>query len=678
MPVSRAPIALLLAALAALATAFPAAAQPGSTLINTPAETYAIAPGGVDMRTGRYTYSQTDLSIGGAGTAGLALTRSRASGGQGHSNPFGGFSHNWDVMLVERRIDIDAQNPEITGVDYRIGVHFGGRSQTFESYSYSTGFRQLSQSGPAATLTYTGARDGAAAYTFTASDGTVAQFLPLGANRTAFVSSITEPDGTRFTLNYAAGALKSVVSSRGYALLLEGGPFVTKACVLNLTTTPLPADGLCPTGASTATYSYTPANELESVTSPGTRRSEFTYSTRPSDGSPVMGFVKPGYQAPWLTQVRGTGYDEEGELWEVIREQQFTEGQTYTYQPHFAKAVPDRATAQVGGRYTDSAGRVTIVRHHFPQNTYASLCSRPPCPPRTIGSVVYQQTAGPAEILTPLDRDTFFDHCDPVVPNACIVGLLRNFTDPEGRKTELEYDNDRNVRLVRRHPKPGVLNADGTAPAPIVTEAEYDLLNPKSATKPLWIEDGNGNVTIWKYWPEHGGVKTETGPEVNGVKPRTRHDYALRQARAADGSALGPPVWLLVRSSLCRHGHAVPNDEPGCLVASDEVVTHYDYGADDGSPTNLLLRGQAVTASEGTLRTCFAYDSLGRKISETSPKGNVGLSACPAAPPTTSPPIRRAPATTPMAGSPARSLRSRTDRAAAPPPCATPTIRPAG
>ena len=48
----------------------------------------------------------------------------------------------------------------------------------------------------------------------------------------------------------------------------------------------------------------------------------------------------------------------------------------------------------------------------------------------------------------------------------------------------------------------------------------------------------------------------------------------------------------------------------------------------------MLLRGQAVTADGTTLRTCFAYDGLGRKISETGPNGTAGLSACPASAPT--------------------------------------------
>ncbi len=67
------------------------------------------------------------------------------------------------------------------------------------------------------------------------------------------------------------------------------------------------------------------------------------------------------------------------------------------------------------------------------------------------------------------------------------------------------------------------------------------------------------------------------------------------------------------------------------------MLTTYDYGPETG-PNILLLRGQAVTADGQTLRTCYAYDGRGRKISETSPNGTAGLAACPMAAPTGAPP----------------------------------------
>src|SRR5206468_3498705 len=91
--------------LAALSFAWLAGGQPAlaqtQTNIAPPPEQFAQAPGGVDMRSGRYMYSQTDLAIP---AAGFALTRTMTQQVQGHNSPFANFSHNWDIMVTEKRI----------------------------------------------------------------------------------------------------------------------------------------------------------------------------------------------------------------------------------------------------------------------------------------------------------------------------------------------------------------------------------------------------------------------------------------------------------------------------------------------------------------------------------------------------------------------------------------------
>jgi hypothetical protein len=148
----------LAGALAALAPAAPASAQ--DKLINTPAEKFVTAPGGVDMRTGRFVYEETDLAIGGEGNAGLALKRILTANVAGHGNPFANLSHNWDIMVSELRINID--DPQNAGQDFQINVHFGGRSQTYQSRYNAIGYQQMSP-GAWAPLTYhrrPGQRDG--------------------------------------------------------------------------------------------------------------------------------------------------------------------------------------------------------------------------------------------------------------------------------------------------------------------------------------------------------------------------------------------------------------------------------------------------------------------------------------------------------------------------------------
>src|SRR5436190_7100850 len=172
-------IALLLAI--GIIAAPPARAAEQGRVINTPADTFAMAPGGVDMRTGRLVYDETDLSIGGDG--GLTLARTMTQNIPGHGNPFGNFSHNWDISISEVRINYD--NPQQSGAgfpDYRIFITFGGRSHTFKGRHNFSGF-EYESSAPLATLTYTGDRNSTSVvYTYTAADGSVAVFRPLGTS----------------------------------------------------------------------------------------------------------------------------------------------------------------------------------------------------------------------------------------------------------------------------------------------------------------------------------------------------------------------------------------------------------------------------------------------------------------------------------------------------------------
>jgi len=673
----RAARALVLGLIAAGWAAVPALAQESetTTLISTPAETFAMAPGGVDMRTGRYAYSETDLAIGGEGGA-LALNRTLTQPVPGHANPFANLSHNWDVMISELRINID--DPAMAGPDYRITVHFGGRSQTYESYAHSVGFAQKSDGGYAS-LTFTGDRASASVlYTYTAVDGTTVLFRALGAGdcagpsapRCAFVSAITEADGTVLTFDYTPSGsgsggnqrLRSVTSSRGYALLFEGsGNLVTKACVLNLAQTPLPASGPCPANApASASYAYTGGvPRIASATGPDAAVSSFAYVAN------SMGFVRPGEAAPWLTNTIMLASDEMGLQQEIVTQQSFADGGSYAYDYETAPTTNNNPyPAFVGGSYTNALGHVTMMPYGWPllhgMNTPGSTCNMPPCPPPEpdgFMNFVYQQTPGPEAITDPLGRTTELDYCDPIpaaqLPpteqNRCVVVPLVAFTDPEGARTELQYDGHRNITRVTRHPRPGSLQPNGQPWPPIVTSAIYDTANPRSASKPLSMTDARGNTTNYTYAPAHGGMLTMTGPAptVGAPRPQTRHAYAERRAWIASGGGhaqAATPVWLRTSTSLCRTSAATGNIASPCATAGDEVRTDYDYGPDSG-PNTLLLRGQTVTSTDlvngspvtTTLRTCYAYDVLGRRISETQPNAN--LASCPGVPPTTALPF---------------------------------------
>ncbi|HEX8307661.1 MAG TPA: hypothetical protein VF645_04505, partial [Allosphingosinicella sp.] len=655
-PPLRALFALLALAAGGFASSAAAAAD---KLNNTPAEKFIIAPGGVDMRTGRYVYNETDLSIGGEGNGGLALTRTlTANAPNGHFNPFASLSHNWDIMVTETQSEKLNERNEY---DRFAHVHFGGRSQTFPAPK--VGGAALAQISPgiAQSLSFEGDRAvGGIVYTYTAQDGTVAVFRPFrndcGAS-CAYVSRITEADGTRFSFDYESAdgradgriRLTRVTSSRGYALILEGsGYFVNKACVVNLARTA--AGSVCPAGVQAATYTYstTDKTRLATVTGPDQAVSRFTQAAL-ANGGTATGFVKPGYETPWLTNSSHAGNDELGVVQDIVDRQDFADGQSYNYSIDGAPHVTYKPSGVAGGSYWNALGEQTDVKFEWPrepgQNTPGSLCRRLPCEPVQADSEyswVYQQTPGPVTIADPLGNKTKFDYCEEApmrllpgnILDRCIVfGAPLVVTDPEGIKTEFKYDVNLNAVWAKRYPKPDVLNPDGSVPAPTVTSAVYDTMrSSKSANKPLSLTDSRGNATTWTYAPEHGGVLTETGPGVNGVTPQKRYFYVQRYARLAASELAGPPVWLLDRISTCRAGN--PSGDGCALGSADEIVTSFDYGPDRAG-TNLELLGQAVTADGRTPRTCFAYDALGRKISETSPNGTAGLSSCPISAPTT-------------------------------------------
>ncbi|MDP9421351.1 MAG: hypothetical protein M3Q19_00705 [Pseudomonadota bacterium] len=632
----------------------PATAQENKLIGNYPAEKFAISPGGVDLRTGRYVYSATDLSIGPDGEGALKLTRIMSDYAGNHANPFGNFSHNWDIFLLERILGPE----ETSGADnMRMTLHFGGRALTFQGTPAGTLFGYKSD-GPVAWLTLSGGGSKTspdAVYTAELADGTVMLFRPIGGGdcasgrRCAFVSEMTEPDGTKYAFTYSydgaqpanRARLTQVISNRGYALLLEGsGSIVTKACVLNLAISTIPANGLCPAGVPTSTYAYTQSNtKLASATDASSAVSQFSYVV--NGNSITMGFIKPGETTPWLTNYLQLLIDEELTVQEITGSQAFVDGRSYGYgydlQPQTASNM---YPAIVGGRVIDQSGKSIIYQFDFPiqPGSRTLYCDNPPCSvdqPDGFYYWTYQQTPGPVLIEDELGRQTKIDYCDPMVraglpsyeEDRCAV--ISNFTatDPEGASIRYEHDGRGNVRSVTKYPKPG------STLDPIVSEAAYATTNIKTQAKPLWVKDGKDNQTDYTYDPNHGDVLTETGPAVNVsgtmVRPQKRYAYVQRHAWLSNGSggyaAAPSPVWLLASESFCRTSAATGNPSAPCATAGDEVLTTYDYGPNSG-PNNLWLRGKVVTADNQSRRTCFGYDSLGRRISETTPNAN--LTSC--------------------------------------------------
>lgn len=597
------------------------------------------------MRTGRYGYEMTDLSVGDSNeSGGLAFKRMLSTYVIGHADPFGNFSHNWDIFVTFASVDLtNGIFNQNTGPDTRAMVRFGGRSETFELPQSATQYYQISRENRTK-LTFTGIGT-SAIYTFEAADGTLVTFNTIASSNCstfylcAVASHIVMPDGTRFDLSYDGSAparLRRVSSSRGYVLLLEysgAGTLVSKACVLSRTTANDPTTFTCPANAlATTNYSYTTfAGRSRLLTASDAVGGVYNFSYTASGANFLMAFTKPGQPSPWLTNTVVPTYSEEAGEDEIISFQSFADGSQYTYYWDPRPFVDGQPASIAGGRYIDAQNGVTFVTYGFPIRPGQSTNN--PTPP-TYGQIDYQITPGPAEVIDPDGKSWKSDYCDPNVaslppPNGgCLVSTLRFTEDPEGNRIEYTIPwSTRNVHQIKRKAKPGSGLAD------IVTSATYNCTNPKICAKPQTTTDAKGQVTTFEYDANHGGILKETQPAVNGISPQKRYEYAQRSAWFKNSAGTfvqsASPMWVLVKERHCKT--TAPSGATCAGGTNDEVVTDYDYGPNSG-PNTLLVRGMLVTAtnSDGILesqRTCYGYDDFGRRISETKPLAN--LASCP-------------------------------------------------
>lgn len=583
--------ALLLPQLAsAQTTSPPAPALPDSRV---------ISPGGVDLRSGLYAYHKTDLSIGDESKGGIVLARGtrsqpeHAATASQFPDAFGQFSHSWDVHLSWTNSPKNMHTVSVTamGVSYSFQTNSDFSSPTLKSRSaYAT----LAATWNGSVVTFT----------LTTASGMVVKFL--GAT-----TVITKPDGVVYTLSYggaastnSSSALRSVVSNSGYVLLFEYAtgtpwPLIGKACVVNLSQTQMP--NLCPAGAATTTYAYSGTFMTSAVDAAG---AAWTYSTSPqaADGTYTEKFFRPGEAAPYLT----LGYTTNDGP-EAVAKETFADGRWYdytwygqTYGCPYGSTDCSEVTFPLGGGYTENGVNHTDVGFYV--GPYSS--GAPPI-----------VSPGPTSITDPLNRTYSFQY------NA-IPGTLSGMTTPEGLQETYARDGCRNVTKRTVTPK------SGSNLTPITTSATFGNCGVRAvaADSPTAVVDANNNQTDMTYDPVSGLLTSMTGPAVNGVRPQTRYGYVQRYAWVLSGGSYvraASPIWLLAQESRCRTG--APGASGGCALAGDEVITSYDYGPDSG-PNTLLLRGKVEDATGVAARTCYAYDKLGQKISETKP--NAHLASC--------------------------------------------------
>ncbi|MDP5279409.1 hypothetical protein Q9Q95_10790 [Sphingomonas sp. DG1-23] len=206
---------------------------------------------------------------------------------------------------------------------------------------------------------------------------------------------------------------------------------------------------------------------------------------------------------------------------------------------------------------------------------------------------------------------------------------LEGIEYPDGRKVSFEYDQRRNVEKVTEYPR------QGSNLAPKVWKWDYpDDCLPTTilmCNKPSTVTDPNNNTTTYTYSVDHGGILTEVGPLVGSVSAAKKYSYAqkyawLKNAGAGYGQA-STPIWVKTEERHCQTSALDLVNGTCSAGAADLVITSYEYQAGNAStPSNVWLKGVAVSANGQVLRTCRGYNKLGDKISETSPRA--GSTSC--------------------------------------------------
>lgn len=585
----------------------------------------ASSPTGVSYGSGSFTYNARDLSIGGDFPQGLSLDRTYISNVSYGTLGAHGWTHNWSGRIVPVQLPIQPDGPysDARRVPWIYNVSVGGKSVGFRggsTFPPATGgpvgtYQPITPSG--ATLVYTGTTSTNGYYIFTDGDGSVINF-PLG--RQPFqIQDWTTPDGTRVDFSYdSAGATRSVITNRGYALLFE--PVASgqrKVCAVNMAQHYITPTSLCPAGVQSVTYSYASGTLNPSLTL-------LASSTDASGQTTTYGYVNPdrlgcitlpGQSACRIQNSYAMCYEDDPIYsiqyrGEYVTSQVSATGETYSYAYQFNSGDPPKCNV-LSLETTLTVNSTAVTR---------------------AGGI---NSAGvPTSIVDPLGRTTnlVYGSGGGLEDEPAELGTIQN---PLGNAVDYDHDSRGNLvrQVMRAIPGSGLADIETTAIFPTA------CVDRKTCNKPTSVTDARGGTTDFTYDPAHGGVLTETGPAVptrqaNGtmtnVRPQKRYAYGQFYAWIKNSSGgysqAATPVWLVTQESFCRTSAATGNPPSPCATAGDQVTTSYDYGPAAG-PNNLLLRGIVVSADGQSLRTCYGYDAQGNKISETQPNANLG--SCP-------------------------------------------------
>jgi RHS repeat-associated protein len=545
------------ALLATTALSCPALAQTSS-----PPPRYAQTDAnGVDVTTGRFTYSITEGVIG-SGEGAVSLVRGTAP-------------DQWSGALYRRT----------SGGIVQMVADFGTISDTFTiSGSTFTSTKAdgatLVQLSPT-TYRYTAADGTRIDYASALDDGSGTQYVVEGPpcyaadpGTCAIPMSVTRPSGMTFTLNWdsvdkCTGGYDTMLNCVGPKAFVRFGG-VTSSANYSFTNTYLTnSQGNVPVSSAPHPDWYKKTGAV------------FTNLASPPASPPTVTYAKP---APGVEEVTDMG----GRKWRITSE-------NYS----FRFRMPGSTSDDIVVNYAPG-GVVTSVVKNGATTQYARSVSGSTAT-MTITDALNQQTVvtsdltigRPTSVKNALNQTTSFQYDSS--------GRLTRVTSPEGDYVAYSYDARGNVTQTQAVPKPG------SGLAPITTTASYpaSCTNVVSCNQPLATTDARGNVTDYAYDATHGAPTSVTAPAATpgGVRPQTRYSYT--QTTGSDGTTLVMPTGV----STCQTGAS-------CVGTADEVKTSVTYETGNLQPVSVTTGNGDGTLSASQSMT---YTSLGDVASVDGP-----------------------------------------------------------
>ena len=203
-------------------------------------------------------------------------------------------------------------------------------------------------------------------------------------------------------------------------------------------------------------------------------------------------------------------------------------------------------------------------------------------------------------------------------------GKITRILDDLGRETLYSYDSRYNVTQVTR-------KAPGEAS--IVIQAGYmSSCTPSNnlfCNKPMWQEDARGYRTEFTYDNAHGLLTKVRSPGAaggapfgTGNRPEMRYSYATRTARFRSGAssyANGSAIYVPIDVTICVSGNN------SCAGQAREFVEAIAYES-SSSPNNILPLSRTTRSGDNSVvaTTTTGYDDLARPIYVDGPLSGSG------------------------------------------------------